>query len=133
LANLYSIRWVGIRPDPQKDLTKHGGRLDPIGTVTIEIAEKVSESFASRDANTDQASEAIRRTAPHQIWKINHLVTLRSRNADDSKNEMTVSAPAPRPKYDAFSTNITFCLFARLTARVTAVLRGAKQCSERTT
>jgi hypothetical protein len=45
LANQYSIRWGGIRPDPQKDLAKHGGRLDPIGTVTIEIAEKVSESF----------------------------------------------------------------------------------------
>ena len=63
----------------------------------------------------------------HQMLKINHLLTLRSPDANDLEGiRLTMSAPATRTKSMPLSADLAFRSFARLAVRVTAVLRGAK-------
>src|ERR1700738_866113 len=70
----------------------------------------------------------------HQMLKINHLLTLRSPNANDLEGiRLTMSAPATRTKSMPLSADLAFRSVARPAVRVTAVLRGAKKCSEKTT
>jgi hypothetical protein len=68
----------------------------------------------------------------HQMLKINHLLILRSPNANDW-SELDPHVGPTQPKSMPFSADLSFRSFARLAVRVTAVLRGAKKCSERTT
>jgi hypothetical protein len=51
-ANLFRIRQAGIPPRIRRKTQQHGERLDHIGTVQIEIAEKVSEALAPREQRT---------------------------------------------------------------------------------
>jgi hypothetical protein len=70
----------------------------------------------------------------HQMLKINHLLTLQSPNANDLEGiRLTMSAPATRTKSMPSSADLAFRSFGRLAVRFTAVLRGAKKCSEKTT
>jgi hypothetical protein len=66
------------------------------------------------------------------MLKINHLLTLPSPNANDWSEFDHHVGPCDATEVDASSANLTFRSFARLAVRVTAVLRGAKECSERT-
>ena len=45
-AKLFRIRWAAIPPRIRRKTQQHGEWLDHIGTVHIEIAEKVSEALA---------------------------------------------------------------------------------------
>ena len=48
-ADLFRTRWAGIPPRIRRKTQQHGERFDQIGTVQIEIAEKVSEALAPRN------------------------------------------------------------------------------------
>ena len=48
-ANLFRIRWASIPARIRRKAQQHGERFDHIGTVQIEIVEKVSEALAPPD------------------------------------------------------------------------------------
>jgi hypothetical protein len=67
----------------------------------------------------------------HQMLNINHLLTIRSPNANHWR-ELDHVGPCDATEVDAFFGR-SYLSFARPAVRVAAVLRGAKKCWERTT
>jgi hypothetical protein len=67
----------------------------------------------------------------HQMLKINHLLTLRSPNANDLEGiRLTMSAPATRTKSMPLSTDLALRSFAGLAVRVGCPTRSKKKFGE---
>src|SRR6266436_10130237 len=66
----------------------------------------------------------------HQMLKINHLLTLRSPNANDWRE---LDQPLRSDRSRCLFRRSYLLFVCQAAVRVTAVLRGAKKCSERTT
>jgi hypothetical protein len=82
---------------------------------------------------SDGLFEAVRRTTATSDVEVNHLLTLRSPNANDWGELGHHVGPCDATEVDAFLADLPLRSFARLAVRVTAVLRGAVKCSEGTT